>query len=119
MNVRILLIPKRENPPTIKANKASSTGEPVAHFLRTHVASIPEKVSEVRTRKLVAVTLITELKVYFVQKEDSNRKEIVKRLIQQFENHPNSDSSIQDLKKTEGFNPFSEKSKELVDHQHG
>ena len=27
-----------------------------------------------------------------VQKEDSNRKEIVKRLIQQFENHPNRDS---------------------------
>ena len=48
------------------------------------------------------------------QKEVSNRKEIVKRLIQQFENHPNRDSLIEDLNKTEEFNPFSEKSKELI-----
>ena len=52
-----------------------------------------------------------------VQKEDSNRKETVKRLIQQFENHPNRYSLIQDLNKTEEFNPFSEV--EGVDHQHG
>ena len=33
-----------------------------------------------------------------VQKEeDSNRKEIVKRLNQQFENHPHGDSTIEDL----------------------
>ena len=49
-----------------------------------------------------------------VQKEDSNRKETVKRLFQQFENHPNWDSLIQDLNKTEEFIPFSEKSKELI-----
>ena len=49
-----------------------------------------------------------------VQKEDSNRKETVKRLIQQFENHPNGDSSMEDKNKTEEFNPFSEKSKELI-----
>ena len=42
-----------------------------------------------------------------VQKEDSNRKEIVKRLIQQFENYPHRDSLIEDLNKTEEFNPFS------------
>ena len=35
MDVRILLIPKQENPPTITANKASSTGKLVAHFSRT------------------------------------------------------------------------------------
>ena len=49
-----------------------------------------------------------------VQKEDSNRKETVKRLIQQFQNHPNRDSLIQDLNKLEEFNPFSEKSKEFI-----
>ena len=49
-----------------------------------------------------------------VQKEDSNRKETVKRLIQQFENHPKRDSLTEDLNKTEEFNPFSEKSKELI-----
>ena len=48
-----------------------------------------------------------------VQKEDSIRKDIVERLIQQFENHPNRDSLMEDLNKTEEFNPFSEKSKEL------
>ena len=53
-----------------------------------------------------------------VQKEDSNRKEIVKRLIQQCENHPNRDSLIEDVNKTEEFNPLSEKV-EGVDHQHG
>ena len=49
-----------------------------------------------------------------VQKEDSNRTEIVKRLIQQFENHPNRDPLIKDLNKTEEFDPFSEKSEELI-----
>ena len=49
-----------------------------------------------------------------VQKENSNRKEIVKKLIQQFENHPNRDSLIEDLNKTDEFNLFSEKSKELI-----
>ena len=49
-----------------------------------------------------------------VQKEDSNGKDIVKRLIQQFENHPNQDSLIEDWNKTEEFNPLSEKSKELI-----
>ena len=45
---------------------------------------------------------------------DSNRKEIVEKLIQQFETHPNRDSLIEDLNQTEEFNPFSEKSKELI-----
>ena len=49
-----------------------------------------------------------------VQKEDSDRKEMVKILIQQFETHPNRDSLIEDLNKTEEFNPSSEKSKELI-----
>ena len=39
---------------------------------------------------------------------------IVKRLIQQFENHPHRDSLMKGLNKTEKFNPFSEKSKELI-----
>ena len=49
-----------------------------------------------------------------VQKEDSKSKETVKRLIQQFENHPNRDSLIQDLIKTDEFNQFSDKSMELI-----
>ena len=38
----------------------------------------------------------------------------VSLLIQQFENHPNHDSLTEDLNKTEAFNLFSEKSKELI-----
>ena len=49
-----------------------------------------------------------------VQQEDTNRKETVKRLIQQFENHPNRDLMLQDFNKTEKINPFSEESKGLI-----
>ena len=52
-----------------------------------------------------------------VQKEDSNRKETVKRPIQKFDNNPNRDSLTEDLNKTEEFNPSSEV--EGVDHQPG
>ena len=38
-----------------------------------------------------------------VQKEYSNRKEIVTRRIQQFETHPNRDSPIEDLNKDWGI----------------
>ena len=64
MDVRILLIPKRENPPTITGNKACSTGKFVAHFSRAHVASIPKKASDVCTGKPVAVTLTFEFQVH-------------------------------------------------------
>ena len=49
-----------------------------------------------------------------VEKEDTNRKETVKRLIQQIENHPNRDSLKKDLNKNEEFNPFSGESKKLI-----
>ena len=67
MDVRILLIPKRENPPTINANKARSTRKLVARISRSLVASISMNITERSTRKLVAVTLITELKEYLNQ----------------------------------------------------
>ena len=49
-----------------------------------------------------------------VQQQDTNRRETVKNLIQQFENHPNKEFFPQDLNKTEEINTFSEKSKKLV-----
>ena len=64
MDVKILLISKRENPPTITRNKACSTGKPVAQFSKAHVASIPKKASDVCTRKPVAVTLTIEFQVH-------------------------------------------------------
>ena len=83
---------------------------------RKLVARISKNLAERSTRRLVAVTLITQCNVYLtaVQKEDSDRKEMVTRLIQQFETHPNRDSLKEDSNKTEEFNPFSEKSKEVV-----
>ena len=117
MDVRILLTPKRENPPTIKVNRARSTRKPVARISRTHVASIPKNVSEVSTGKTVAVTLITEFQAYLTQpcrKKTRIARKPSKILIQQFDPHPNRDSLIEDLNKTEEFNPFSEKSKELI-----
>ena len=113
MDVRIIQISKRENPLTMKAN---SRGKPVAHFSRTRVARTSKKLAERSTRKLVGVTLIAEFKVYLTQqfRKKTLIAKIVKRLIQQFENHPNRDSLIKDLNKTEEFNPFSEKSKDLI-----
>ena len=49
-----------------------------------------------------------------VQKEDYDRREMVNKLIHQFDTHPNRDSLMEDLNKTEEFNQFSEKSKELI-----
>ena len=48
------------------------------------------------------------------QKEDYDRWEVVKNPIHQFDTHPNRDSLMEDLNKTEKFNPFSEKSKKLI-----
>ena len=46
-----------------------------------------------------------------VEQQDTNRKDKVKRLIQQFENHPNKE---QDLNHTEKIYKFLEKSQELI-----
>ena len=69
MDDRILLISKRDNPPTIKANKARSTRKLVAH--------ISKKLAERSTKRLVAVTLITEFKVYLTQQ--SRKKTLITR----------------------------------------
>ena len=49
-----------------------------------------------------------------VQQQDTNRRETVKKLTQQFENHPNKESFLQDLDQTEEINMLSEKSKKLI-----
>ena len=49
-----------------------------------------------------------------VQEEDDDRREIVKRLVHQFETHPNRESLMADLDKNQKFNPFSKGSKELI-----
>ena len=49
-----------------------------------------------------------------VEQQDTNRKETVKKLIQQFENHPNKESFVQDLNKTGKIHKFREDSKKLI-----
>ena len=49
-----------------------------------------------------------------VEQQDTNRKDKVKRLIQQFDSHPNKESFLQDLNQTEKTNEFSEKSQKLI-----
>ena len=49
-----------------------------------------------------------------VQHQDTNCRETIKKLIQQFENHPNKESFLQDLNQTEEINVFSKRSKKLI-----
>ena len=49
-----------------------------------------------------------------VEQEDTNRKDKVKRLIQQFESHPNKESFLQDMNQTEKIGDFNEKSQKLI-----
>ena len=49
-----------------------------------------------------------------VQKEDDVRRETVKRMIHQFETHPNRESLMADLNKNHKFNLFSEESREWI-----
>ena len=98
---RILPNLKREHPTTIKANEARGPRRLVARSLRT----------------LEAVTQTSESKVYDTRqsrKKTYDRREMDKKLIHQFDTHPNRDSLMEDLNKTEEFNQFSERSKELI-----
>ena len=49
-----------------------------------------------------------------VQQQDDNRKEAVKKLIHQFETHPHREALKADLENEQAFNPFSEKSKDMI-----
>ena len=49
-----------------------------------------------------------------VEQQDRNRNDKVKRLIQQFEIHPNKESFLQDLNQTVKINKFNEKSQKLI-----
>ena len=49
-----------------------------------------------------------------VEKVETNRKEKVRRLIEQFENHPNWNMLLMDYKKSEEMNHVSRESKDLI-----
>ena len=66
--------------------------------------------------KLGAATLTTEFLAHSFLLSNSRTPiaKTVKRLIQQFESHPNKESFWQDLKQTKENNEFSDKSKKLI-----
>ena len=49
-----------------------------------------------------------------VEQVETNRKEKVRQLIEQFENHPNRNMLLKDFKKSEKINHFSRESKDLI-----
>ena len=49
-----------------------------------------------------------------VEQVETNRKEKVRRFIEQFESHPNKNLLLKDYKKSEEINHFSQESKELI-----
>ena len=49
-----------------------------------------------------------------VEQQDTHRKDKVKKLIEQFENHPNKESFIQDFKQTKEINEFRKESQDLI-----
>ena len=69
--------------------------------------------------KLVAVTIVlifepAGIPHSAVEQVETNRKEKVRRLIKQFESHPNRNMLLKDLKKSEEVNHFSRESKDLI-----
>ena len=49
-----------------------------------------------------------------VEQQNTNRKDKVKLVIEEFENHPKKQSFIQDFKQTKEINEFSKESKDLI-----
>ena len=49
-----------------------------------------------------------------VEQVETNRKETVRQLIEQFESHPNSNMLLKDFEKSEEINHFSQESKDLI-----
>ena len=49
-----------------------------------------------------------------VEQQDTHRKDKVKQFIEKFENHPNKESFLQDLKQTKEINEFSKESQDLI-----
>ena len=100
MDVRIFPIPKRKHPPTIKANEARGYEETrSAKFEETRSGNIDFGIQGQPHST--------------VQKEEYGRREVVKKLIYQFDTHPNRDSLMEDL------NHSVQRKVEGVDQQHG
>ena len=103
---------ERQDPPSPEARKSTTDH----HSERSAKYEETRRSRHEETRRGNVDHRIQGIPHSTVQKEDSNRKEIAKRLIQQFDTHPNRDSLTEDLKKTGEFN---QRKVEGVDQQHG
>ena len=79
----------------------------------------PMIVRKISTGKPVAVNIVLIFRIpgiphSAVEQVETNRKEKVRRLIEQFENHPNKNVLLKDYKKSEEINHFSRESKDLI-----
>ena len=94
--------------------------DPQASTSANHQSKRSEVYEETRSAKLEETRTgdvdfrIQGLPHSTVQKEADDRREMVKKLIHQFDADPNRASLMEDLSKTEEFNQFSEMSKELI-----
>ena len=113
----------RQDPSSLEARKsADHQSELSSKYEQTHHSHLQEtpqafsnKITWRSTRKLFAVTLITEFKIHVTQQF---RKQTLitddLSTTDSFEDHSNRDSFVEDLKKMEECNPFSEESEELI-----
>ena len=92
MDVSFFPISKREHPSTNEAKTAKSFEETRSGHIDFRIQGLSHST---------------------VQQEDDVRRETVKKLIHQFETHPNRESLMEE-NKNQKFNLFSEKSKELI-----
>ena len=90
---RMYLSRIRENPMIVRA-KSISTGETCSSSrVDFRIPGIPDST---------------------VEQVATNRKETVRRLIEQFENHPNKNMLLKDFEKSEEINHFNQESKDLI-----
>ena len=71
------------------------------------------------TGRLVVVTCRVDFRIpgiphSTVEQVETNRQETLRRLIEQFENHPNRNMLLKDFEKSEEINHFSQESKDLI-----
>ena len=96
--------------------------KPALHDGRQDTASIEERASTAHSKQCRETCSgdidywIQGLLHHTVQQEDHTRREAVKRLIQQFETHPKREAWKADLRQNYAYNPFSEKSKDMMEH---
>ena len=93
MNATTPQAPTRESPSIILTSTVERTGKPVAAKETSDSQGLLHSA---------------------VQEHDHIRKQAVQKLIHQFENHPNKQAPQEDLQQNRAFNPFSEKSKEMI-----